>query len=286
MFVKNISSSLRNYLKSIGVLVLEISKEYKEIDITKLRWKLFIDFLKEKKNEYNLIFLTDVRDTFFQKDIFQNYENISSFLGVAIEDGTLNETINKKWVIDFAGEEKYKTIQNEKIICFGTIWGTFDKILELSIFLWEKLKFNSNSTDQGIGNYLIYYEKIFENYLLKSDNNGPIMTIGLTDSRKIIIDSKNNILNFKGEIAAVIHQYDRKPNIVFNVNNKFLFSNNQRVKIFIHSYLTEENKYKTQNIITFFILFQIFTILLFVKIILSTSKANRDKKKIFIGIIQ
>ena len=83
---------------------------------------MYSDFLKDKKNKYNLILHTDIRDTFFQKDIFKYYENYNQpFLGVAIEDGNLNENKNKKWIINYVGEEIYKKIKNERIIYVGQV---------------------------------------------------------------------------------------------------------------------------------------------------------------------
>ena len=185
MFVRKVSPTLIKYLKNIGVIVYEIAEKYRNFSVIRLRWKLYINFLKEKKNDYNLVLSIDVRDTFFQKDVFKYYENYNqSFLGIAIEDGTLNDKYNKRWIIGFVGEEKHKIIQNERIICAGSIWGTLDKFLELANIIWENLLTNFKTTDQGIVNYLFYYEKIFKDNIIKSDNYGPIMTIRLTDSKK------------------------------------------------------------------------------------------------------
>ena len=85
------------------------------------------------------------------------------------------------------------------------------------------MKFDKNSTDQGIGNYLIYYEKIFKDYIIKSDNFGPVITIGWNKRENITFDSKNNILNFRGEVAYVIHQYDRHKEILMKIQEKFLY---------------------------------------------------------------
>ena len=257
MFVKSVSPSLVNYLKNIGVIVYEIREKYKNFSVVKLRWKVYMDFLNEKKNEYNLVLSTDVRDTFFQKDVFRYYENYynKSFLGIAIEDGTLNEEFNKRWIIDFVGEEKYKLIQNKRIICAGTIWGTLDKFLELSKILWEKLLINLQTTDQGIANYLFYYEKIFNDCIIRSDNYGPIMTIRLTDSKNISLDKENNILNFKGEIASVIHQYDNKFDIKMKIINKYC----PELIVF--------NEIKNRlNIITFISLFEFLIIISLLKV--------------------
>jgi len=53
------------------VILLSIPNKYNNYDITKLRWKLYRDYLDNQKNKYNLVFTTDIRDVFFQKDIFQ-----------------------------------------------------------------------------------------------------------------------------------------------------------------------------------------------------------------------
>ena len=203
MFIKKVHKRVINYLKNIGVIIFIIHNEYNNMDITKLRWKLYLEYLEKYKIEYNMVFTTDIRDVFFQNNIFEYYKENQSFIGISLEDETLNQKKNKMWIINFAGEEKHRQIKNERVICFGSVWGSIDKILELSIILWEKIKNNNNSTDQGIGNYLIYYEKILNNCLIRSDNYGPVINIGFTKRENIILDSNDNILNFKGKIASV-----------------------------------------------------------------------------------
>ena len=286
MFVRDITNETIYYLRSIGVSVLLIPKQYGNIRIINIRWKMYIDFLKVNKNNYNLVLHTDVRDTFFQKDVFKYYKDYKQFLGVAIEDGTLQEDINKLWIIDYVGEEKHRKIKNERIICVGQIWGTVDKFLEFSTIFWQKLQAKPNAIEQGIANYLIYYKKILKDYIIKSDNFGPIMTIGLTKSNSIHFDSNNNILNFRDEIASVIHQYDRKKDIVKMVIHKFcpeLIKLNQTIntsssplELFQIKYNIEFNRTiqslrniinnnYNKNIICLLFLLQIFTIILIIK---------------------
>ena len=111
----------------MGIIVYSIPDKYKNLSIINFRWKIYEDYINENRDKFNLIFTADVRDVFFQKDVFKFYENKKSFLGVAIEDYFLTESMNKKWLIDAYGENLYKTIKNERIICVGTIWGTPDK---------------------------------------------------------------------------------------------------------------------------------------------------------------
>ena len=261
VFVRYVNKILISYLKKIGVIVIEIPKKYIKISTINIRWKMYIDFLEKNKGTYNLVLHADIRDTFFQKDIFKYYLNHKPFLGVALEDGTLIQEVNKKWIIDYVGEEKHKIIQNEKIICVGTMWGSSDKFLEFAKIFWEKLIENPKAIEQGISNYMFYYEKYFYNCLVKSDNYGPVMTIGLTNHENIRIDSQDNILNFKEQIAAVIHQYDRKPDIV----NKVL-----------HKYCPELYYIKRKSIITKLII-QIYIIILLYKTKITFKKTFINK---------
>jgi len=279
IFIKDVKTPIQNYLKNIGVIFLPIPNIYTNMEITKLRWKLYKDYLEKNKDKYNLVFTSDIRDVFFQKDIFQYYKTYKPFLGVAIEDNILNQRTNKMWITNFAGVEKHKAIQNKKIICFGTVWGSFDIFLEFSKILWGKIQFDKNSTDQGIGNYLIYYEKIMNDYIIKSDNYGPVITIGWNKMEKIKIDSNKNILNFKGEVASVIHQYDRHLQLEMIIQEKFLYKMFDRLDNFANQNHLKINKNNNTlqksekiriddyylNIIKILIIIQFLIILFFVK---------------------
>ena len=244
MFIHNISPFSISKLKSYGVIIYKIPDKYKKMIIINYRWKLYADFLRDNPNKYNLIFTGDIRDVVFQKDIFKYlkhkisrgqlflllkgfffyyyYNSKKPFLGIAIEDGLLEK--NKNWIIKAYGENLYKTIQNERIICLGTILGTQDKFKEFSYILWKKINLIgvNKVIDQAIGNYLIYHDKLLNNSIIKSyNNNGSIMTIGLTKRENIKLDSNDNILNEELKVSAVVHQYDRKKDIEQILINKY-----------------------------------------------------------------
>lgn len=214
IFVRTVSKIVINKIKEYGVIIYEIPDKYRNDRLINIRWKLYFDYLNERKDKYNLIFATDIRDTIFQKDIFQIYQNKTSFLAVPLEDGTLQEEVNKNWTISYCGKELYQTIKNERIICVGTILGTIDKIMEFSIILYNALLKNPLAMEQGVANCLFYHDKIFNNCIIKSDNYGPVMTIAITNRTKLFLDKQDNLLNFNNEIASVIHQYDRKPDLL------------------------------------------------------------------------
>jgi len=223
VFVDKLSEETLDKIKLYGAIIKDIpEKNLGFQDLVKYRWKLFSDFLKENKDKYNLVFATDVKDVIFQKDIFKYYNSSKPFISFNLEDTTLRNPLNKNWVKNFCKtNEEYFKIADEQVISEGTIISTIDKFIEFADTLWQEISNLSNINDQGAINYLIYYKKLLNDSIIMSDNTGPIMAFGVTGTNKILLDSNNNVLNNKGKIAAVVHKYDRKPDIVRKINKKY-----------------------------------------------------------------
>ena len=226
MFVSNMSAKTIEKIKSCGVTIYQIPERYNGKCINDYRWEIYADFLKDKRENYDMIFTADVRDTFFQHDVFKHYNSSKPFLGIALEDGKLSEPINKKWLITRYGEPIYEELKEYPIICTGTVFGTAEKFLDFSLNMTENLNSNKynyfNVSDQAAGNFLIYHDKMFADCLVKNYNeSGFIMTIGITNRENVKLDSNDNVLNGKGEIAAVVHQYDRLPDVTRKIITKY-----------------------------------------------------------------
>ena len=264
MFVNWVSPIVIKYLESFGIIVYKIPNEYKDKKIDRFRWKLYTSFLKEKKDKYNLVMSLDIRDTIIQDNIFKFYENHKPFLGFSIEDLNLNQKDNKEWIVNSFGIELHKTIMMERIICAGTIWGTANIFFEFANKLLETLLAYPKATDQCIVNYLIYHEHYLKDFLVRSDDYGLVMTIGFTLRENIILDSQKNILNFNGQIAPIVHQYDRFPDIL---------------KIIVNKYSPESINAKIKsNTLIIFILLECFTIALLFKSIIAFYSVKKCSK--------
>ena len=220
IFGRKISNLLIKNLKSYGITFYTIPDKYKNIKIINSRWKIYLDFLEKNRNKYNLILSIDVRDTIIQNDIFSIYKYKKSFLCCSLEDETLEENWNKLSIIKLYNKEIHEVIKNKKIINGGTFLGTVNIFIDFIKELWKHIVLSPNSVDQIIINYLIYYKKILNDYVIFYDNYSPIMTIALTKRKNIILDSKNRIINYKGEIASIVHQYDRHRDISLIINEK------------------------------------------------------------------
>ena len=225
IFCKKISQEVSDKLKSLGVIMYEIPDEYNKLSVPDVRFVLYEEFLRDRWDKYNMILSTDIRDVFIQKDVFKYYEKYKSFLGLAIEDGDLTEKSNKRWLTRIYGNDIYEAIKHERVICCGTIWGTADKFYEMSYDMAKELKakypLNIFVHDQPVLNYFVYYLKKYKDFIIYSNNSGPVMTIGCSHRENISIDSDGNLLNYKGEIPALIHQYDRFPDILKKIKKKY-----------------------------------------------------------------
>ena len=228
MFVINISIRTIKKLKSIGVMVFEFPKKYRKIRVNNVRYKLYEEYLRDKLDKYNMVLHVDVRDSFFQDNIFKIYENKGPFIGFSLEDGRIEERINSGWISYQYGNRILEKIKNETIICSGIIWGTSNEFYYLIGNIWKQIEskflYDKKIIDQSTTNYLIYYKKIFKGKIETSNNDfGYVMTLGLSNINNYSFDINENLLNFKAKKkVAIIHQYDRKSQLVEIVKRKFI----------------------------------------------------------------
>ena len=224
MFVKGLSRDTLEKIKSFGVIIYPIPDNpffYK--NSLCYRWEVYANFLKENKDKYNIVFTCDIRDSIFQKDIFEYYNYDKPFFGVGLEDFILSNKLNKAWLLKIVDENLfYNFFANKPVICAGVLIGTPDKFIELQSAFKKIYERKIITADQGILNYLIYYEKLFNDSLIVRDHyNGYIMSLAGTNRARLNLDKDDNVLNYNGQIAAVVHQYDRHYDITYKFNRKF-----------------------------------------------------------------
>ena len=252
IFVKEVNYSIIKNLKSFGINVHEIKEKFENIPIFNYRWKVYNDFLRNNRGKYKLVLSVDLKDTIIQRDIFSLYKDNEHFLGFSLEDVPLKNGISGYRILELFGAKIHEIIKNEKMINAGTVWGTEKEFFKFSQILWRKLLIFPKADDQSEVNYLYYHEKMFKNITIFSDNYGPVITIGVTKRDNINIDSDINILNSRNQIASIVHQYDRHKDIQLKIKEKYCPEFIQANNNFI-------------NIIYFFVMLELITILLSIK---------------------
>ena len=135
IFVGEIKNSIIKYLESFGIFVYEVPNKYENISLTSYRWKVYNDFLKVRRERYNIILSIDIKDSIFQNDIFNIYQVHEHFLAFSYADAKINEGITGYRILKVIGKELLETIKNERIINAGVIWGTENEFFKFSNFM-------------------------------------------------------------------------------------------------------------------------------------------------------
>ena len=104
----------------------------------------------------------------------------------------------------------------------------------------------------------------------------------MSNRKNIVLDNDNNILNYNGQIAAVVHQYDRKHDIVSKLkvkfNDSFLYINNGTIINERKNTLNNFIKSKFVNKFFLIIFFLLFIIASFSIYLLEKRKRKRNLK--------
>jgi hypothetical protein len=188
--------------------------------------------------DYKHILLADVRDVFFQSDPFKNLPK-HEYLFAFTEDPAVTIDIEKyhiSMISRLFGSDELKKFTGKKIICSGTILGTKDKLLNwLSVFGQYLANIQKNNPsichemllDQVIANYIFYFEEFGQPTQIKA--NGDIVgTIGhcITHPNHVgDMKLEGDTIYLDGKVPAIIHQYDRSPELFNHISKVYPYVN-------------------------------------------------------------
>ena len=221
-------------------------------DKLKSRWGRFPwlrDRLKECEGCTGPVLVTDVRDTFFQRDPFGDGQPQVEGLQVFEEHKKMT---TKNWLVEWPVRECKGIVYDKPMLCSGTTIGTREATMsyltdmETEMNIWmadKKCHFKTNGDDQSIHNYLYYSGKLGPDAKAIPNGVGIVNTVGYqaaviraahrkrmeekglgendpfpgtTKGTKPWItqeydmtDEEGYILDFDGQKSSVVHQYDR-----------------------------------------------------------------------------
>ncbi len=178
------------------------------------------------------VLLTDIRDVYFQGAPFEGLPE-GEFIIFALEDirrPLESEPYNKKWILDIFGEDIFRKLSRVPISCSGTTLGSVKAVehyLTLQAMIFHKIYTSKPQLlktifDQGVHNYLVHLEKHrFQNASLVPP--GVLFaTIGIIPAPRLTFDQSGlSAIDGEPTNAAIIHQYDRHPELVKVVKAKF-----------------------------------------------------------------
>jgi hypothetical protein len=195
------------FWRSLGRYSLHIALE---------RYFLALEVLRAHGACVKNVLLTDSRDVVLQQNPFAR---INGGLISGLEERTIGEcSINSGWITDVYGSNVHKELSGRRIVCSGVTLGPAAAVerylFEMCRELWRCLPKVAliAQYDQGIHNYLIYKDRISID--LTDNPAGLIATLHHEDPEKIRTDAAERVITVNGKAPAIVHQYDRHPNLV------------------------------------------------------------------------
>jgi hypothetical protein len=186
------------------------------------RFEIFNDYLKQNKNIFEKILLSDINDVIFQEDPFSI--NFTEEIYCALEQSILNDynnsssNVNMEWIdqCTLLTKTNYNNYINKYVVCAGTILGNYNGIIKFLDF-YKKIQnnqYNKICNDQGILNVYVY--NYLESKKCLSFEESKIITLDKIEFERLKIEN-NSIVNNKGEKYSIIHQINR-CNLPFMLN--------------------------------------------------------------------
>lgn len=180
-----------------------------------IQWKrwLYYQQLLQNLTQASDIFITDVRDVFFQKSPFTL--PLTTDLEFFQEEELLkNCSVNIAWLSERYSWHRICQFYTSPIVCSGTVrstlQGAFDLMGKMNNETKLLLSRNKKPWDQAQLNYLLYTNS-FHNYKLVENGLGTVMTLHF--QHKFVFDKYAFLLDKRGNIVPVIHQWDRAPDL-------------------------------------------------------------------------
>ncbi|CAB9511421.1 hypothetical protein SEMRO_484_G152210.1 [Seminavis robusta] len=187
------------------------------------------------------ILVSDARDVFFQTSPFDYSDEqidtteltTSTTLNVFQEDSLVRDSgANRNWLRNIYGAEIADPMLDLPVICSGTTMGgriAMDMYLRAMVYQFDRTESTLFGGDQALHNYLIHSQQLNASSAISLSSSdgftmrvishppgyGAVNTVGLTAMRKGplkqigVVDGQNRTLNQNGQLAPVVHMFDR-----------------------------------------------------------------------------
>lgn len=201
-------SSTHPILRSLGQLSIQIIHE---------RFFIALKILQAHRNSLSNVLLTDCRDVVIQGNPF---ELIDGKLVSGLEPGIIrNEKYTTNWIRGIYGDNFLHKISDFPVVCAGVTIGTVQKVedylIKLCDEMWRhlpKMAFETWGYDQGAHIYLIAEQQLSLD--LTTNDQGFIATVSLENPSNFFIDFAREQVKVFDKYPAIIHQYDRHPDLL------------------------------------------------------------------------
>lgn len=227
-FTSGVHEDVAPLLESVGLVPCVFGAEpepWSAMEVATRRWYIFRRYLEEHP-EFNAswVLAIDARDTYFQRDPFTMPRAPGDDLHVYLEG--MYSIGSSDWnsnVISACYEQRVlNAVFSKPISCSGTVYGSYAAMLvylrAMEREILETASFgqcmSAGGRDQGFHNVMLHTGRLAAAGLRVrqfSNDDGPIQTMQFAHTFR---DTLGRVLNQRGEVAYIVHQWDRKKEIV------------------------------------------------------------------------
>ncbi|MEO6846654.1 MAG: hypothetical protein ABI443_04500 [Chthoniobacterales bacterium] len=194
-----------------------------------LRNLLYRRFLQTSAGKYEYVFLTDLRDVYFQGNPFQRVSKGELRVFLEEPNPTLEKCPNNsRWLRELYGETILNEVTGKTIACAGTILGDCATVLgyldDMLLALRDAQSVTRMGVDQGIYNYLVHTGRT-KNVTFLPNRDAEILTMGLMPKNEVFQrDANGKLVDRNGTPYALLHQFDRQAEVAKNAMATFQLS--------------------------------------------------------------
>ena len=176
LFVHKITDAARKALLHLGFELVEYTpKKVVVVD----RFKFLHDWLEKEQASLRYVMHCDVRDVVFQSDPsvwFETHAGTAKIFGTSEFINFKNESCNPFWVEQLFGRKILQQLQDEEVICAGTICGEVDAVKRLALRIYQTST-DRHGDDQAALNYLLRTE-FKDEMRIPTPEEGFVLTVG------------------------------------------------------------------------------------------------------------
>ena len=185
------------------------------IYIFNYRHFLYYDYLLKHGSKYRNVLITDVKDVVFQRDPFGF--PVSDHIHVAMENPDIPLGAcpwTSQWVLAGYPPEVLEKLKDKAMSCAGTTLAPVPLMMRYLALMLDEIAGMRDAyecADQAAHNLLLHEGKL-EPVKRLGNFEGPILTVG-TEPRYALNEDRE-LVNRDRSVIAIIHQYDRHPELV------------------------------------------------------------------------
>jgi hypothetical protein len=225
-----IGSGTRQKLRRLGAEVVDYAEDFpfirephpdapaslpSPIYIFNYRHFLYYDYLLKHGGAYRNVLLTDVKDVVFQADPFGF--QVADAVHVAMENTNIPLgacCCTPDWILAGYDQTVLDRVKTKELSCAGT---TIAPTARMKTYLRQMLEQIQSMKDAYVcadqaAHNLLLHDGALEPVKRLYNFEGPVLTVGTEPQYRINDDGK--LVNRDGSVIAIVHQYDRHPDLI------------------------------------------------------------------------